>query len=245
MASEYEKDRQAKLEALKVYKQKTENIVPEKEKTEIIKPKTFKEKWENYWYHNKIPTFIGAIAVIFVVTLLWNMLSKPSFDATFTIVTESAYDGSESFVENKLLPFIDDVDGNGKKKILVESYYIIVGKSGAAAETVQMNRAKLIAKLNKNDAFLYMVDGVTYQDMKDLGVVFKDLTDISDSNRVDGDRYSLKDTNFAKALQLSDSSDEMYLCLIDYDGFAQKDKESIKEIYNNDMALLKSIIAYN
>ncbi|WMJ23560.1 hypothetical protein RBG61_02485 [Paludicola sp. MB14-C6] len=248
MASQYEKDKLAKKEAAMVMKQKAAQTPQVIEKDEVMKPKTFKEKWQNYWYHYKIQTLLGALAVIMIVSLLWTQFTRPTFDASYTIVTESTYDGAQSYMEEILSSFVLDNDKNGKKQINVEAIMIGAGNNGnTSTEVLQMNRTKLIGKISKNDSFLYMVDSACYKDMKDFGVVFQDLSKLSDNKRVDGDKYSLKDSKFAIKMGMSKMFDDMYLCLIDFNQFGEKEKgkNSIKNAYQNDKKLLEAIMQYD
>ncbi|MBP0989877.1 MAG: hypothetical protein J5874_01680, partial [Oscillospiraceae bacterium] len=57
-----------------------------------IQPKTFKEKWENYWYHYKFRTIVGIFVAVAAILLIKDIFFKPKYDIELTYVVRGYSD---------------------------------------------------------------------------------------------------------------------------------------------------------
>lgn len=232
MSNSYQEDKKARIEAMKTIKVKQSQTVPTKTQEKLAyTPQTPKEKWENYWYHYKYHTIVSAFLIITVVTITVSILAKKKPDISMLIVSENNFKGSEKIVSDGLEKILVDYNNDGE--ILSEIIPIQIegeNTTGISAQELQINHSKMIAIMTKGDNFLYLVDDTSYKQLTEMGVVFKDLSGLSTSKRVNKDKYDLTDSNFCKELKLDNVFDNMYLCLADFDRYDKKFKNKKKNI---------------
>lgn len=164
--------------------------VPERE--EVRKPRTFREKWENYWYHYKGRTLLIAFLAVAFGFTLWQYLSreKPdyivmmAFDKT---VSSDIVDG----VEEYLAPYGEDINGDGK--VIVSVYDV---STSSNTEIQRSNATKIMAELQNGEIMLFLVDDVYFDKLHGLEV-FEQNERFPDR---DGYAYCLRDTPLADAL---------------------------------------------
>ena len=88
-----------------------------------IRGKEINKKWfENYWYYYKIHTIAGIFILILLVYSIVECANKVNPDATVSYIG-ALYFGEEfsADFEQKLSDCIDDIDGDGIKKIIFNS----------------------------------------------------------------------------------------------------------------------------
>ncbi len=82
------------------------------------KPKGFKQKWENYWYHHKFETLIALFFVASALVLGIDVAQKKDPDMVIAYVSE-AYGDEMQFrhVEDSFRHIVGDINGDGFEKI--------------------------------------------------------------------------------------------------------------------------------
>ncbi len=97
-----------------------------------IKPLS-KEWWSNYWYYYKWHTILIGIAVIIVITIIADLIGKPTPDFAFMYAGNMAGMGSvEGYaLEDEWKQYTSDVDSNGEFN--VKSTVIYVPEEEAAS----------------------------------------------------------------------------------------------------------------
>jgi hypothetical protein len=84
------------------------------------KPETFKEKAENFFYHNKLKVIVIAIFAFAISMGIYSSITRIRYDAKVALF---CYDGTiglyAASMEEQLTPFYDDKNGDGKVKIAV------------------------------------------------------------------------------------------------------------------------------
>lgn len=84
---------------------------------------TFKQKWDNYWYHYKWHTFCAIFVIALIIFGFFSCSQKTEPDLYLvylskTMVMDENIDKTEmSLIEN--VP-VDDIDGDGKIHVLME-----------------------------------------------------------------------------------------------------------------------------
>jgi len=247
MSLESQRDKQAKIDKVKsIQVKKSENSDEQVyEKVEPILPKTFIERLANYWYHYKIHTIAGMFLLIILVAFILNIFTTDKFDIRLIIVSEKTFSGSNSFVQEALIGYLPDYDGNGESKIAVTNILLdISGKSDVDPRALEADRAKLLATTSDNQSFLYLLDANSYKELVDIGVVFKDLSEVASNSHILKDKYELKGSKINAKIGLNNMVDDMYLCLVDFDKFDEKAKNKIKvkNEYENQKAFLQKLI---
>ena len=126
----------------------------------IGRPTTLRGKWQNFWYHNKLVTCIIAFVVIAAGVLIYQLITKEHYDYTVTVVTSASMPPStQAAMAAELLPYAQDIDGNGERKILINNVAIqsVVGNDPYAG--VQ----KLMTIIGSGDFMLYAVETDVYE----------------------------------------------------------------------------------
>ena len=92
-----------------------------KRDTEII-PETPRSKWENFWYHHKW-TFWGVLFLVVALTVATVQIAtqdKP--DYRIVLMSKNAYVSEQTWwIGHILQPYGEDLDGDGKVEINVQS----------------------------------------------------------------------------------------------------------------------------
>lgn len=246
---EYKKDRQKLIESRKI-KMSTPDGGAGVSHVDYqpLKPTTFKGKWQNYWYHYKWATFGTAFAAILVVTFVWQIVTRPVYDATMVLVSEFPFDSmTESFKAN-LSELATDYTENEKIEIDIMSIQQdFSGENSLSPEMTQAGFVKLSAGLSTLDSFIYLVDEVSYDSLKEMELNFMDLSDLASPESLDKpDRYSLKDSKLAELLEAPEILGDMYLCFVDYHALDEKrqEKKTIKANYERDIVFFEELLAY-
>lgn len=245
----YKKDRQKLIEATKVRMSTPDGGAGvTKEEYVPIKPVTFKQKWDNYWYHYKWLTFGLAFAFILVFMFVWQMIFKTVYDAKLTIVTQYPFDYEIESYNEKFKDFATDFTQNDKIELDIQSLQQdYKGEGTVTPEIVQANFVKLSTGISELDGFIYLLDEPGYDKFKDMEIEFMDLSDMADASNLDKpDRYRINDTKLADKLELNDGLEDLYLCFIDFDSISQKqqNKKRIKTNYERDTLFFNELLAY-
>ena len=116
-----EEQRRAREEFLKLKKMQQGELDAGPKPSEVaIVPKTFKEKWDNFWFQYKWHT-IGITAALIVLTVLVaQCATKPKYDMSvvyfsYTPVMDNQLNKVSDYIEE----FASDLDGNGEVNISV------------------------------------------------------------------------------------------------------------------------------
>lgn len=207
-----------------------------------LKPTTFKEKWANYWYHYKAMTFcILAIAAL-VILFVHDMLTKDKFDLEIMAITTSAnanysYEG----VEETLTQYVEDVNKDDKKRVLIDPITLDDNPNGMEDANYRMAAVvKYQASVSEVYHIVYILDQVQYDDLKELGATFVDLSDYSDNSNVDGDKYYIKDDSDFESLP---NRENLMLVVRDIQNSSKRNHKKTQEIYQRDLEVVKKIIA--
>ncbi len=137
-------------------------------------PSTFKEKWENFWYHHKWPTIIGILIAAIAVVVIVQAVSKTRADYTVCLVTQQ-----ELSVQaiNRLQAEFSAVgsDRNEDGKVVVKLQVLNVS-SEAGAQYAMANRQAVTAHIVARDVLLFAFDPEYYtnilEPVMDKGVSF-------------------------------------------------------------------------
>ena len=165
-------------------------VAPEKQ--DALRPKTFKEKVQNYWYHYKWHTIIiGFIVVVFGFTFIQFITkTQPDYKIMTAFDKYMPYSVTQTMGEY-LENFGEDVNGDGE--VVVEIYDI----STSPDKQIQTsNSAKLMAELQNGEIMLFIVDEYYFDKLNDIEVFEK----LADFNAKDGFAYNLLGTTFADAI---------------------------------------------
>lgn len=211
-----------------------------------IVPHTFKEKWDNYWYHYKWLTLAIAAIAVLIFSLIWSITHATKYDASLSVVTVFPFETVSDSLHQKLDPYLEDGNGDGEVNLLLAFYSMPDDSPGADAQAQMAQQMKLVAQLSIGEDFLFLVDDAGYARVHDqLELVFEDLTPYSDSDHVEGDKYRLNGTKLLDEIGMNDWEDPLYLCFTDfsvYDESVQNDPELIQR-HESSLNMLKALMA--
>ena len=85
-----------------------------------IKPKTFGEKWANFFYHHKLKVIIASVVTVILCVGIYSSITKTSYDAKVALF---CYDDTIGLyadaMEDYLTGFFSDRNSDGKVKIAI------------------------------------------------------------------------------------------------------------------------------
>lgn len=214
-----------------------------------LKPKTAKEKFDNFWYHYRVIVLILFIIVIFLVNSYVQFLNPTIYDGGLAFVTETPFDSNSLFVEQEWKKLCDDSNDDGEINLQVITAQLdVYNKYNMDPTLAEANVTKFMGNLAVMGNMLYVVDEVGYNVLLESGVILADLSSLVDSSLLtDGvDKYLLKGTNLSQMVGIGNVLEDMYLCLISYDDFpdSRKKDEEIQKIWEDDVNFFKNLVAY-
>ncbi len=223
------------------------------DKEEILKPKTFKEKVENFFYHYKFQFFAGVFAVFFLAVMLTQMLGRDKFDYVIMYAGPKVLISDESLMTQSLTMLAQDVDGNGEINISINDIVILSPEEQQQAkeagseinpenysEAMQNYEAQLLA----GDSYICLLSPYMYEQGHDSGR-FCELSDIFGKNipesAYDNCAILLSDTDFSLMPGFENLPDDTLLCMKKLSEVSDSDS---KHIFNASEMLFKKIVKY-
>lgn len=141
-------------------------------KLAAARPKSTAElKRENYWYHYKWHTIIGAVVLLLAVFFVKDIFFRTNPDATIIMISEKYFaEESIGFISKDIERFADDY--NGDKKILINIDFIMLpgnGEDPGASQMDYANTMKLSAILAAASDPVYLLDEAAYRYITGMG----------------------------------------------------------------------------
>ncbi len=213
-----------------------EKYVKEKEEKEKIKP-SFKEKCQNIWYHSKWTILISSFFAVAIIMLTLQAINAEKYDTTVMLCSFDYYQ-QESLdnIESKLVDYIEDIDGDGKKNVSVyQAFYNETPDSVDYMGIESAMQARIMAEIANGENCLFIIEKGLLDDLSQKGV-FLDLREtlsIEEENAVYG--VSIKDSRLLAYDDFEKTREDYYLAIRVY-------KEGTdKELYNAQLDALKKI----
>lgn len=244
--TQQEQDRKRLRETMEARRRRAtgEEVVVEKE--EPIVPKTFREKWQNFWFYYKNPVILGVIIAAIVVPFIFQLATPERYDATIIVSTEIPIDTAADPMREALIDYVQDYDGNGKPELkIIMAQLDVNSKYTGQEQMVEASIMKMAGYLSQHENFLFIVDKTAYDMIKSMGAVFVDLTQWTDAPCVeDGTLYYLNPTNLGKVLQMGEAKTDFYLAFLDVSVLPEKTRNNKKVVkaHEMDFQLLQSLL---
>ena len=172
-----------------------------------ISPKTFWEKWSNFFYHHKLKVIIGSVVAIILCAGIYSSITKISYDAKVALFCYDSTIGLYSKpIEEYLTGFFSDRNSDGKVKIAVAN--CSYDKNNKQSNDGILGMSKLQSILaGEEDCLLFVVskDTIDY-----LNSISKDVVFFKEENI-----HKLSDNfiNSVKAEGLQSLKGEYYIAL--------------------------------
>jgi hypothetical protein len=176
-----------------------ENFAP-KDEPAPAPLRTFRQKWDNFWYQHKAHVIFGVILAVFAVFIADSILSVVKPDVTVGIVSEDAnfYALTED-IAAALEPYAKDYNGDGKVSVSVLRF---IGTNASGANMTDQNQAEVL-RLNQefqsNTMIMIITNKENLEKLDAPAGTFEDGTTLfpGDKNAV-LDGYLLDNTTFSK-----------------------------------------------
>ncbi len=221
------------------------------EKEEVLVPKTFKQKWKNYWYHYKGTTWMTVFILVLVVWFIHDMFFSPKPDLSIGIAT---YTGVSYFTEDiseDLGAYAGDYNEDGQVLISAsESYFNMED-----AEMVSAYYQKFIAEISGGSELVFILDDFTYDVVLDntegesmfidFGELYPDV-DYIDGDKIDITEHPLGTLWHLKSLgstELEGYGDRRYYLCVRYLGNSARDNEENREELADALDFVNNIVS--
>lgn len=221
------------------------------EKEEVLVPKTFKQKWKNYWYHYKGTTWMTVFISVLVVWFIHDMFFSPKPDLSIGIAT---YTGVSYFTEDiseDLGAYAGDYNEDGQVLISAsESYFNMED-----AEMVSAYYQKFIAEISGGSELVFILDDFTYDVVLDntegesmfidFGELYPDV-DYIEGDRIDITEHPLGNLWHLKSLgstELEGYGDRRYYLCVRYLGNSARDNEENREELADALDFVNNIVS--
>ncbi len=221
------------------------------EKEEVLVPKTFKQKWKNYWYHYKGTTWMTVFISVLVVWFIHDMFFSPKPDLSIGIAT---YTGVSYFTEDiseDLGAYAGDYNEDGQVLISAsESYFNMED-----AEMISAYYQKFIAEISGGSELVFILDDFTYDvvlDNTEGESMFIDFGELyPDVNYIEGDKIDITEHPLGtlwhlKSLgstELEGYGDRRYYLCVRYLGNSARDNEENREELADALDFVNNIIS--
>ena len=132
-----------------------EQNVPREEKRELTK----KEKWANWWHYNKFYVLAGVAAVVVLTALIWDLVIRKEPAADYQIAcVSSAYlpEDTKAALEEALIPFCDDRNGDGRVLVRVKEYPLYADES--AYQSIVAAQVQLSVDMTDCESVIYLIE---------------------------------------------------------------------------------------
>lgn len=208
-----------------------------------IKPATPKDKLSNYWYHYKWMTIIAVFVVVIAAFFIHDMVTKEKYDLEMMLIAADAYDYetlNQTFQSKT--KYLDDWNQDGKTNILVTNVEMDMDNVDNADPNYHSAQVvKMSASFSDGTHMIYILDQKNYDMIMDENGkgMFEDLSQYSDHENVDGDKYSLKNDPDLSGLC---KDEELFLVIRSLKSHPKSDKESVQKDHKQQLAFVKNIL---
>jgi len=194
-------------------------------------PQTFGRKLENFWFYHKWHLLAAVLIICMLVVAVSSCIKKESIDMYVLYMVNGAYSSqaTEELVK-KLENYVDDVDGNGEKRVQVISitFSDTVGRTDQSQEATL---AKLVGQIASGPALFYIFDDENYQALKEAQVQIFDQIDQIDQKcpYLQDDRYSATEAGFFKDVNgWAENGKKLYFGIRVSDGIQESDGRHVQ-----------------
>ena len=131
------------------------------------KPRTFTEKWHNFWYHYKVAFWIVAALVAIAVTIIVQTVTADPADYEVVAVTQLAMYSTEiEALEAYLASEGEDLDGDGTIEVTVEN--LVPSFDADGTSTIGFaDQQKLVNYIAAGEKMLFVFDKLSYEGFRD------------------------------------------------------------------------------
>lgn len=156
----------AQRDFLELKKMQRENLEKENKHipySEEKKPKTFKEKIENIWYHYKALIIVGAVIVLALGYITVTSVNKKEPDLRVVVYDNRVVpDMYLVDMENYFKTFCKDYNGDGEVVVTIMNCSFETGQSSAEYQQIMQQKLSSIVVTDK-EAMLFVTSDTGYE----------------------------------------------------------------------------------
>lgn len=225
---------------------------------EKIVPKTFKEKWDNFWFHYKKTVIVSTLAVIGAVWLIKDVFFAPEYDLSLNMVSFSGAAGITGInrdAQEDFDGYLEDFNGDGQLLTAVSEMFIDTSEN-ADPETTYGNVQRFIAVLSAGEDLLFVMDQAAYEYIfsgeTDPYSVFIDMEKLYPGLEIaEGDKLylnrldeELADTVLGTKWKLDYLKNEYFVCVRHIgEGVSAKDNEENRARLERSLEFVQRVVA--
>lgn len=223
-----------------------ETIEPPQQQEEVLLPKTFKQKWANYWYHYKLVTWLAIFAVFVAGWFVKDIFFGPKYDLVVDIASKYTFSAINENMGEDAAVYAEDYDGNGKRAVQVNEMQVNYDGTGETNQSTMVGEQKILAVLNAGEDLLFILDSQTYDQLIDSNAgntIFTDLSAIYPDmpELVQGDKVLIQQTELGKKWRMNAVDSELYLCVRKIEGNV-KDNEKTRAKYEDVLNFVDHVV---
>ena len=168
------------------------------------KPNSPKLKWDNFWYYHKLHVLIAIVIVSLLVFFVHDMTSRVNPDYEIGMITQTTYSTEAADqLESQLAKFGEDLNGDGKVVVQVNSY--TVTDSSSSSQNVDPNAqmagfVKLSADFSEGTSMIFITDDASFQAEQSKAQLFSYLDGSTPAEGAKDYNKMWKSLNACKAL---------------------------------------------
>ncbi|MDR1753649.1 MAG: hypothetical protein LBR74_01940 [Eubacterium sp.] len=186
------------------------------------KPKGFKAKISNYWYHYKWHTLGGIAAILVIVLILFEFLTKKNPDIEIIALTDnsSTYNYlllNTMDLEDSFLQYTPDYDKNGYTNVAITVIDISDGEY-TDPDMALANSTKLAGEIQRAETLIFIGNKQAFYSMpgnmpmNDIFINFS--TKYTSCEFVEDEYfYKIKGSPFETAYNLTNCPDDFYIAM--------------------------------
>jgi len=202
------------------------------------KPKTFKQKWDNYWYHYKFHTFIGAVIVITLLIGIISCLQRDYGDFRI-LASTSKYleDDVQRKIEDICANYVEDYDNDGEIEVIM--LYTLMKDNGSIPTNFSVGQyQKFTLQVIDGNNMLILGDEKVMQSLYKANI----LTDIDESAEDDFSKKCISLKGNALFKETAKSTDELYFAVRKYKGTIVDGQKGAEFSYNTAMKIIEEVL---
>ncbi len=181
---------------------KSEDKPAEPQRVEERVPLTFREKAENFWYHNKWIAIGAAALCLVAVICVVQIITRPKYDCQVVVYMDNFMDkASSEALQAQLEKYCPDTNGDGEVNVLIVDCCVYKNMSTSQMKDV-LDRVQ--AQLMDPSSVLFIVDDETITQLDEIApeiFVNKQLPSLA------GRGVNLAGSSIDEAVQKADTAD--------------------------------------
>ena len=207
---------------------------------------TFLQWLDNFWYHHKAPTIIGAFALVMVVVASCQFFSKKEPDVFIYYVGETNIKvNSELMREELSVLCAEDYNGDGKTVVDYKKDEFVMVDEGDGKKQVynpseqSTTTMRFNLELMEGDAVIYIMDKSYFENNLDYFEELKNVLGYEHEDAISGKGIKLSDLYVYWNTSMKAYSEDCMICVR-----TKKDKFS-DEYYEGNVEFFKNLVEYS